>query len=344
MYLSSFQNSYMRILYIYRHPDMGYSIGKVFRPIEEEMKKNAEVDSLYLPVPNYSLKGLYCNIRAARTAVKRRHYDIVHITGSEHYLIPFLSGCRVVVTVHDLGFCTILKHKATYKIKYALFVTSLKKASFVTFISNKSEKETLERVNLRRGRYTTIYNAVGKEFVEYIKPFNKTIPTILHIGTSVHKNLDRTIEALKGIPCVLKIIGNVSDSQKYRMDEIGIKYSIASNLTDEAILEEYRKADIISFPSLYEGFGMPIIEGQAIGRIVVTSDLEPMRTVAGEGGAIFVNPYSLYSLHQAYLAAILDDDLRDKIIRNGLKNVNRFNLSKIANMYYIIYKSLISSR
>ena len=55
----------MRILYIYRHPDMGFSIGRVFWPIEEDMNNYAEVDNVYLPVPNYSMKGLWKNIRAA---------------------------------------------------------------------------------------------------------------------------------------------------------------------------------------------------------------------------------------------------------------------------------------
>ena len=53
----------MKILYIYRHPDLGFSIGKVFKPIAEEMKNYADVDSIYLPIPNYSLKGLWKNIR-----------------------------------------------------------------------------------------------------------------------------------------------------------------------------------------------------------------------------------------------------------------------------------------
>ena len=103
----------MRILYIYRHPDMGFSIGKVFKPIEEEMKKYAEVDSVYLPVPNYKLIGLWKNIRTALTAVHEKAYDIVHITGAEHYLIPFLPKDKLVVTLHDLGFCKMLEHKMT---------------------------------------------------------------------------------------------------------------------------------------------------------------------------------------------------------------------------------------
>lgn len=331
----------MKILYIYRHPNMGYSIGKVFRPIEEEMRNYAEVDSVYLPIPNYSAKGLYRNIRAARQAVKRKRYDIVHITGAEHYLIPFLRGQKIVVTVHDLGFCTILHHKISYRIKYALFVKSLRKASFVTFISKKTETETLERVKLKAGRYATIHNAVGREFTENRKDFNTTAPVILHIGTKEHKNLDRSIEALAGISCKLRIVGRISDKQKQRLEELGIKYSTAENLTDTELLDEYRKADIVNFPSYYEGFGMPIIEAQATGRLVVTSALEPMMSVAGEGGALFVDPHSVESIRQAYITAINDEKARNTIISNGLDNVKRFDIKNIAYQYYNKYLSIL---
>ena len=93
----------MKILFIYRHPSMGFSIGKVFRPIEEEMKKYAEVDSIYMQTSQYSLNSIWQNIKTTRKAINSKKYDIVHITGTEHYLIPFLLGEKVVVTVHDLG-------------------------------------------------------------------------------------------------------------------------------------------------------------------------------------------------------------------------------------------------
>ena len=103
----------MRILYIYRHPDMGFSIGKVFKPIEEEMKKYAEVDSVYMPCSNYKPMSLWKNIRAARKTVSQKRYDIIHITGAEHYMIHFLPKDKPVVMVHDLGFCKMLEHKMT---------------------------------------------------------------------------------------------------------------------------------------------------------------------------------------------------------------------------------------
>ena len=82
----------MKILYIYRNPQMGFSIGKVFMPIEEEMRKYAEVDSLELPCANYSPRSMWNNVKAAKEKVRKKHYDIVHITGAEHYLLPFLRN------------------------------------------------------------------------------------------------------------------------------------------------------------------------------------------------------------------------------------------------------------
>lgn len=314
---------------------MGFSIGKVFKPIEEEMKKYAEVDSVYMPIPNYSIKGLWKNIRAARKAVKAKHYDIVHITGAEHYLIPFLHGENIFVTVHDLGFCTILKHKLSYKLKHYLFVTSLKQANFVTFISRKTEREVLESVYLKKNHYTTILNPVGIEFRYCPKDFNDTCPRILHIGTNKHKNLDKSIEALKGLKCHFRIIGKISTEQEQRMQELGIQYSVGVNLSDDELLNEYYQADIINFPSLYEGFGMPIIEGQAVGRIVITSDFEPMASIAGKG-AILVNPNDIESLHNAYIKA-MNFEVRKEYIHHGLLNIQRFGLKNITYKYYSAY-------
>ena len=66
----------MTVLFIYRNPELGYSIGKVFKPVEEEMCKYADVDSVYLPVANYKPAGFVKNIRAARAAVNKNvFYD-----------------------------------------------------------------------------------------------------------------------------------------------------------------------------------------------------------------------------------------------------------------------------
>lgn len=326
----------MRILYIYRHPDMGYSIGKVFRPIEEEMKKHAEVDSIYLPVPNYSLKGLWKNIKCALKHCKKNNYDVIHITGTEHYLLPFLRNKKTVITVHDLGFYTNNKLNIKNILKYSLWIKTLSLASHVTFISEKSKNEALRFVNLKKDKYSVIMNPVGTEFTAQPKDINKSFPTILHIGIGSNKNIESTAIALKGFPCKFRIVGKLTDKQKFILNLYNINYECISNLTDEEILQEYKNCDAVNFPSLYEGFGMPIIEGQSIGRPVLTSSISPTKEVAAEA-AVFVDPTSPESIRNGYETLLKDSE---KYIEKGFENIKRFTLSRISKEYFEIYNKI----
>ena len=325
----------MKVLYIYRHPDMGYSIGKVFRPIEEEMKKYAEVDSIYLPIPNYSLKGLWKNVRYALEHCKKNRYDVIHITGTEHYLLPFLGNKRTVITVHDLGFYT---KKNCYRniLKYILWIKTLPLASYVTFISEKSKNEALQLVKFKDGEYSVIMNPIGREFSAKPKDINKSCPTILHIGTGINKNIESTAIALKDFPCKLRIVGKVTDKQKFVLNLYNINYECISNLTDEEVLQEYKNCDIVNFPSLYEGFGMPIIEGQSIGRPVLSSNISPTKEVAADA-AVLVDPTSPESIRNGYEILL---KASEKYIEKGFENIKRFSLSRISKEYFEIYNKI----
>ena len=324
----------MRILFIYRNPAMGFSIGKVFKPIEEEMRKYGEVDSVELPCANYRLKSMWRNIKTAQNALKMKHYDVVHITGAEHYLLPFLRKENTVMTVHDLGFFTNHKFGLRAFKKYFLWIRTLPFASYVTFISEKSEKEALNLVKLKNRKHSAVLNPVGSDFVPYPKKINIECPVILHVGTNENKNLESTAIALKDFPCKLRIVGNLTDGQRLVLKLYGINYEQVSNLTDEEILQEYINCDYVNFPSLYEGFGMPIIEGQAIGRPVLTSNLSPMKEVAN-GAAIIVDPTKPEDIRRGY------DEMRqqaDELVERGFVNVKRFALDKITRQYFEIYK------
>lgn len=328
----------MKILFIYRHPNMGFSIGKVFSPIEKEMKKYAEIDSVYMPVSNYSIQGLWKNIKVARKAVNAKHYDIIHITGTEHYLIPFLRSENVVVTVHDLGH--LFNLRGVRKLRYWLLqVFSLRLAKAITCISNFTVQELNNVISIAANKVYVIPNEVDRSFVFEEKIFNDIDPVILHIGTRPHKNLSRTIKALNGIKCRLHIVGEISVEDMKLLKEFNINYKSLVNISDKELLNEYYNADIINFPSLHEGFGMPIIEGQAVGRIVVTSNIEPMKSVAGTGAAI-CNPYSVESMRDTYQKIINDSEYRNLLVRNGIENVKEYSLSSVTKQYFDLYKTL----
>lgn len=326
----------MRILYIYRHPDMGFSIGKVFRPIENEMRRYADVDTVYMPVSNYKPKGLWHNIKAARTAVKKTHYDIVHITGTEHYLLPFLRSQNTVVTVHDLGFFTNQRVSVRSLWKYLSFIKTLQFAKRVTFISEKTQRECERFLHFKKGQAKTIFNPVGEEFTYVPKEFNALKPVILHVGTKQNKNLDNSIIALQGMNCHLRIVGKLDGKHEVLLRLYNVDYSCAHDLTDEEILNEYRNCDIVNFPSFYEGFGMPIIEGNGVGRVVVTSNISPMQDVANNS-CVIVDPTSVESIRKGYEEAIKH---HESYIQRGLDNVRRYELGKITRDYLELYKTM----
>lgn len=328
----------MRVLYIYRHPNLGYSIGNVFRPIEEEMRKHAKVDALYLPVSNYSFRGLINNIKTILLHLKNNKYDIIHITGTEHYLLPFLIGKRVVITVHDLG--RLYNLNGIRRFRYWMMqVAVLKLANAITCISLKTFYEVLNNISIGNGKMIVVPNPVNSKFTYSPKEFNSECPTILHIGTKPNKNLARSIMALKELKCKLRIVGRVDKSEIDLLNTHNIDYSIVCDLSDDEIIQEYRNADIVNFPSYYEGFGMPIIEAQATGRLVITSNIEPMKSVAGSG-AILCNPYDVDSIRRAYIKGINDSAYRNSIIRAGKENVKLYRLGYITEKYYNLYKSL----
>ena len=323
----------MRILFIYRNSAMGFSVGKVFKPIEAEMTKYAQVDSIELPVANYGLKGLWNNVSYLRKHLKKASYDVVLITGTENYLLPFISSAKKVVVVHDVK--SFFNHVSGIrrKIKELMFIKVLGKADKIVSISEQTQKELSDY----HFSSEVIYDPVSPAFIYKEKQMDKICPVILHIGTKANKNLKNTILAVKGLKCYLRIVGKLSEEYIKMLQENNIDYSSCANISDEELLKEYNKCDIVNFPSLYEGFGMPIIEGQAIGRVVVTSNLSPMKDVAG-GSAVLVNPNDIQSLRQGYDEAINHGDY---YIVKGLKNVKRFSVATITRQYFNLIKSLL---
>lgn len=315
---------------------MGYSVGKVFRPIEKAMKGICIVDSIEMPCCGYGIKSLYKNVKFVLNVLKKNDYDVIHITGTEHYLLPFLKRYTTVVTVHDLGFYTNFKKGLKQYFKYLLWIRTLPMASYVTFISNKSKEEAEKFVKFGKGQVSVVYDPVDDDYIYTPKDINCTYPRILHIGTNMHKNLPRAITALSEFPCKLVIIGKINKSILDLLEDNNIDFENKYDLTDVEILDEYKRADLVSFPSLHEGFGMPIIEGQSIGRPVLTSNVTPMKEIAGNG-AVLVNPEDVIDIRNGYVKLLANSDM---YIRKGLQNVKRFRLKKIVDQYLVIYNNL----
>ena len=119
-----------------------------------------------------------------------------------------------------------------------------------------------------------------------------------------------------------------------------VRYENHRNLSESEVVELYRGADLLAFVSTLEGFGMPILEAQAVGRPVVTSNCTSMPDVAG-GAAVLVEPTSVESIRAGLLRVIEDGALRERLIAGGQRNIARFSSDAIAAQYLRIYQSLL---
>jgi glycosyltransferase involved in cell wall biosynthesis len=164
----------------------------------------------------------------------------------------------------------------------------------------------------------------------------------LQVGTGEHnKNICRVAEALRGISCELEIIGRVSERQRQVLERNSISYRSYSNLSDAEVIERYRQCDAVLAASTYEGFGMPIIEANAVGRPVVTSNVCAMPEVAG-GAACLVDPFDCASIREGVLRILEDPGYRAGLVKEGFENVKRFHPVRIASEYAALYQEVVS--
>jgi glycosyltransferase involved in cell wall biosynthesis len=105
----------------------------------------------------------------------------------------------------------------------------------------------------------------------------------------------------------------------------------------------YHEADILLFCSTIEGFGMPILEAQTVGRVVVTSNISSMPEVAGNG-ACLVDPLSISDIRNAIEWVCTSDDYRESLIQHGFENVKRFNPRTVARQYEAVYERVLNSK
>jgi glycosyltransferase involved in cell wall biosynthesis len=318
-------------------PVGNYSVEFIFEDVRNRLNGNIQARTAY---SKYESAGLFKRIYNCIEAAFRQS-EVNHVTGDINYLGLLLSRKRTIQTILD---CVHLNTSSGLKYKVLkLFWLSIpaRRSSYLTAISNSTKNEILKHVHCDPSKIRVIYVAISGKFRKKEKAFNKKEPRILQVGAAHNKNIPRLVEALEGIPCVLEIIGKKEQQYEDMMKSRGIKYEYRSGLSDEEMIRRYEEADIISLASTYEGFGMPILEAQAIGRPVITSNLYSMPEVAGEA-ACLVDPFDVSSIRNAVIRVIEDDAYRSELITRGFDNVKRFDADTIAHQYLELYKEVAS--
>lgn len=326
----------VKLAFVERKASSFVSIERVFRHVNDALDDSFDTSFVQLPFDN-SLFGLIKNL----LFFKRPQADLFHVTGHCHYIALRLPGDRTVLTVHDLFFMNNRTGLRRWILKKLYLDWPLKRAKYVTAISDATKVEIAKYLPDVAEQIVVIENPLDPQFEFSPKEFNAEKPEILQLGTVVNKNVPRLIRALSGLSCRLTLVGKLDEEIASALDGSDIEYRTIDRLTDHELIDAYENADIVSFCSTYEGFGLPIIEAQAVGRVVVTSNLSPMKEVAGDGAEL-VDPFDEASIRAGFERVIGDSSHRNDLIESGRSNVARFSAKHAAEAYSAIYEQVIA--
>lgn len=323
-----------KIAWVFRSKERNeFSIETLFACLKKYIG-NSEVQEYYLPHGRYNRVKFF---RDDCEFAKKIKADIYHITGEVYFVTPFFPKNKVILTVHDcIDLETMRGLKKAVRWLFWYYIP-FRHCKYIACISHKVCQEIEQRFPFTKGKVVYAPNPIDDSYTR-VEKFFPDEPRILIVGTRTNKNVERIIESVKGINCSLFIIGVLEEQQKMLLAQYHIKYQNVYHISNEQVRQAYCDCDLLCFPSTYEGFGRPIIEANAIGRPVITSNLQPMVEV-GSDAALYVNPYDVEDIRNGILKLIYDKELRNKLVENGYKNAEKYSAKHIADIYMELYYS-----
>ena len=272
---------------------------------------------------------------------------------STNFFLPFvkLKKCKYITVIHDIRLF-LYPNQAT-KIGRALFFkrfyNAIKKADIIITVSDTVKKELLKYFNINSDKIKVVYNSISSNFINFkvdksfINKYNLSEKKyILSVATlNQNKNIPKLIKAFESISnkypeLKLVLVGGMGNEDREKLTKHP-NIIFTGYIPDEDIPPLYKNALLYVFPSLYEGFGIPIIEAQYSECPILCSDIPVFREVAGDG-AEFCKPDEA-SIAQKLEYLISNEVRRKELIQLGKINVKRFSIQTITKQLLDVLKS-----
>jgi len=293
------------------------------------------------------------------SAICRSGMEIFHGLSNELPLNVRESGIPSVVTIHDviyrrLPYCYNPIDRAIYDFKYG---RSCRNADCIIAISRRTARDVAEFYGISPEKIEILYQGCDESFrrrvtddmmEEIVRRYSLPERYIVQVGTvERRKNLKLTIRALSALKADVKLVA-VGRPTSYKEEclslarELGVANRILwlGNLPFAHLPAIYQRAEVIVYPSRYEGFGLPVLEGLASSRPVVAATGSCLEEAGGDA-AIYVNPDAVRDLAEAIDAILSDGELAEGMIERGKVHERRFDNARIPGRLREIYLKTI---
>jgi alpha-1,3-rhamnosyl/mannosyltransferase len=287
----------------------------------------------------------------------------IQVFHSPYYIKPYLQPCKSIVTIHDLISAVYPQYMPSPLARMLFEITTrlaIMSSKAIITLSQSSKNDLTTRYGVPPEKVTITYLAADSRF----QPRDRTsldhisrrygLPErfILYVGINKpHKNVARVIEAF-GSAREQSAVGLViAGREDIRYPEARIiaerspakdRIVFLGDVADADLPSLYNLADVFVFPSLYEGFGLPVLEAMASGTPVVCSNRSSLPEVAGDA-AVMVDPEKTDELAEAVAKLLHDDLLREQLHHKGLQQAKTFSWQATARQTLDLYKKVAES-
>ncbi len=298
-----------------------------------------------------------------------RDIDIIHYPYFEPFFLtlPFRRKYKTVVTVHDLTpfvFPEYFKIGMKGNIKWLLQKRALKRADAIITDSKSSKKDIVKYTGITEDRITVVYLSAGEEFkqvensklkIESLKKkYNLPNKFALYVGdVTWNKNLPRFVKAVKKTNVPLVMVGKALISYNFDRNnswnqDLEFVQKLVNNdpqfilpgfVNQEDLVYLYNMATVFVMPSLYEGFGLPILEAMRCGCPVVTTKEGSLAEVGGDA-VLYVDAYSGDSIAEGINRVWSSASLRKELIEKGRKQAALFSWQSTAKKTIEVYEKV----
>jgi glycosyltransferase involved in cell wall biosynthesis len=285
--------------------------------------------------------------------------DVCHFTNS---LAPLHAPCPMVITLHDMS---LFVHANLHPLKSQLFVRPIipmlaHRAAAIITVSQHAKREIVDGLQIQPEKVHVIYEAAAPQYrvitdkaeLDRVRQrYHLQKPFVLYVGTiEPRKNLTRLVQAFA------QALHQQPDLELIMVGQLGWKYAALLKaieelnlgnavrrlgyVPDEDLPALYSLARVLAFPSLYEGFGLPVIEAMACGTPVLTSNGSSLAEIAA-GASILIDPLSVDDIARGLVRVVFDDGLHARLRAAGLMRSAQFSWQRAAEETVRVYDAVV---